>query len=256
MKFDSEVQNMTRDELIEELSHGYDITETFGYPNTEEGIQKLADDMLNKSVVFNRAIYKENDTSNSWLDKRSTIPAMNRVRKQYPYLFLRWEQDDEEGFFVQADNPMYDIWIDVDGDRVHEGPAAVAEYIESELKSILNESIILIKGIRRKPMKVSENLDNIISTQNKQISEPENAVEEQPPVYADAMRNLKKTGDLRDEKINDDIENATNHNFEIGKEKKLTLEESLFTEDSEEYIIYRVTTLLDDEEDSEDFEDM
>lgn len=120
----------------------------------------------------------------------------------------------------------------------------------------LNESIILIKGIRRKPMKVSENLDNIISTQNKQIIEPEHAAEAQTPVYADAMRNLKKTGDLRDEKINDDIENATNHDFEIGKEKKLTLEESLFTEDSEEYIIYRVTTLLDDEEDYEDFEDM
>lgn len=120
----------------------------------------------------------------------------------------------------------------------------------------LNESIVSIKGIRRKPMKVSENLDNIISTQNKQIIEPEYAAEEQTPVYADAMRNLKKTSDLRDEKINDDIENATNHNFEIGKEKKLTLEESLFTEDSEEYIIYRVTTLLDDEEDYEDFEDM
>lgn len=118
------------------------------------------------------------------------------------------------------------------------------------------KSIKGIKGMRRKSMKVSENLDNIISTQNKQISEPEHAAEAQTPVYADAMRNFKKTGDLRDEKINDDIENATNHDFEIGKEKKLTLEESLFTEDSEEYIIYRVTTLLDNEENYEDFEDM
>ena len=93
------------------------------------------------------------------------------------------------------------------------------------------ESIKSIKGMRRrKSMKVSENLDNIISTQNKQISEPEHAAEAQTPVYADAMRNLKKTGNLRDEKINDDIENATNHDFEIGKEKKLTLDESLFND--------------------------
>lgn len=127
--------------------------------------------------------------------------------------------------------------------------------IHKEAKDF-RESIKSIKGMRRKQMKVSENLDNIISTQNKQISEPEHAAEAQTPAYADAMRNLKKTGDLRDEKINDDIENATNHDFEIGKEKKLTLEESLFTEDGEEYIIYRVTTLLDNEEDYEDFEDM
>ena len=98
--------------------------------------------------------------------------------------------------------------------------------IHKEAKDF-RESIKSIKGMRRKQMKVSENLDNIISTQNKQIIEPEHAAEAQTPVYADAMRNLKKTGDLRDEKINDDIENATNHDFEIGKEKKLTLEESL-----------------------------
>lgn len=86
----------------------------------------------------------------------------------------------------------------------------------------------------RKNIRLKEDLDKkqtwrtIVSTQDKQISDPTDASEEQNPVYADAMRQFKKTSKIRNNKIDADLKNATNKDFDMNKMQKFTLDESLF----------------------------
>lgn len=105
----------------------------------------------------------------------------------------------------------------------------VKEHPEYIKLNDIEESIKTRKNIRLK-----EDLDEkqtwrtIVSTQDRQISEPISTSEQQNPVYADAMRQMKKVSKIRNNKIDADLKNATNKDFNMDKIEKFTLDESLF----------------------------
>lgn len=107
--------------------------------------------------------------------------------------------------------------------------------IESAEKE-LGESIKTKSGLKKiKNLNLKEDLKedsiSVVSVQDNQVTEPEGAKEAQVPTYADAARNLKKISKIRNNKINADLENVKDKDFTIGRERKLILDESLFTDD-------------------------
>lgn len=92
----------------------------------------------------------------------------------------------------------------------------------------IRESIKTIKGIKRKEV-MKEDLDDKVSIQDTSLT-PVNdeADEEQHPVYADATRSLIRAKNIRTKKLETDLDNAQDKDFDINKAELYTLDESLF----------------------------
>ena len=69
---------------------------------------------------------------------------------------------------------------------------------------------------------------DILKNQSQNIEKPTTTGEAQSPAYADAARELDKAKEIKDKKVGADLDNVLNKKFDLGKAKKLTLDESLF----------------------------
>lgn len=69
---------------------------------------------------------------------------------------------------------------------------------------------------------------DILKNQSQNIEKPTTTGEAQSPAYADAARELGKAKEIKDKKVGADLDNVLNKKFDLGKAKKLTLDESLF----------------------------
>ena len=69
---------------------------------------------------------------------------------------------------------------------------------------------------------------DILKNQSQDIEKPTTTGEAQSPAYADATRELGKAKEIKDKKVGADLDNVLNKKFDLGKAKKLTLDESLF----------------------------
>lgn len=107
---------------------------------------------------------------------------------------------------------------DIDSDTYYNATQQLLEDVAEVVKYLLENGDSLTESTTT----------DILKNQSQNIEKPTSTGEEQSPAYADAARELDKAKEIKDKKVGADLDNVLNKEFDLGKAKKLTLDESLF----------------------------
>lgn len=109
-------------------------------------------------------------------------------------------------------------------------PAAIDESTYYEVMQRLSEDVVRVVNylLENGDSLTESTTTDILKNQSQNIEKPTSTGEEQSPAYADAARELDKAKEIKDKKVGADLDNVLNKKFDLGKAKKLTLDESLF----------------------------
>lgn len=91
--------------------------------------------------------------------------------------------------------------------------------------SLIDDAVRVVEFIKNND--IDESLDKDIMV-NQELNAPKESIESQCPAYAGAMKEMSKAQDKREKKVETDIKNVTNKNFNIEDVEKYELDESLF----------------------------
>lgn len=109
-------------------------------------------------------------------------------------------------------------------------PGAIDENTYYEAMQGLSEDVVRVVNylLENGDSLTESTTTDILKNQSQNIEKPTSTGEEQSPAYADAARELDKAKEIKDKKVGADLDNVLNKKFDLGKAKKLTLDESLF----------------------------
>lgn len=91
--------------------------------------------------------------------------------------------------------------------------------------NLIDDAVKVVEFIKKNDIDESIGKDIMV---NQELNAPKESVESQCPAYAGAMKEMSKAQDKREKKVETDIKNVTNKDFNIEDVEKYELDESLF----------------------------